>query len=84
MDMSDQLHTMAPLSLGKSLVPTKKQAGWGPIMLKDGKKLKEIKLSNMNFGQRDGVAWLVDNRHSMEMSRVSFSIWKHKQGITQQ
>jgi len=66
------------------MVPTKKEAGWGLVMSKDGRKWKEIKFSKRIFGQRDGVAWLVDNRPAMEMSRVGFSVLEHKQGIIQQ
>jgi hypothetical protein len=74
---------MAHLSLEKMLVITKEKAGWDPVMSKDGRKL-----SKKSFGQRHGVAWLVDNRHSMEMSKVvslfgntkreSYSNDKHK------
>jgi len=61
--LSGQLHTMAPLSVEKTLVPTKKEAGVGPCHVK---RWKEIKLSKRIFGQRDGVAWLVDRRPAME------------------
>jgi hypothetical protein len=69
------------IRVGKTLVHTKKEAEWGPVMSKNGRKWKEIKLSKRIFGQRDGVAWLVDNRHSMETSKVGFRVWEHKQGI---
>lgn len=72
------------ITMGKTLVPTKKEAGWGLARSKDGRKWKEIKLSKRIFGQRDGVARLADNRHSMEMSRAGFRVWEHKQGIIQQ
>jgi len=41
--LSGQLHTMAPLSLAKTLAPTTKEAGWGPVMSKDGRKLNSAK-----------------------------------------
>jgi len=34
---------MAPLSLAKTLAPTTKEAGWGPVMSKDGRKLNSAK-----------------------------------------
>jgi hypothetical protein len=70
--------------MGENLVPTRKEAGSGLVMSKDGRKWKEIKLSKKIFGQRDGVAWLVDNRHSMEMSSHKNSCYSIFRSTTNQ
>jgi len=78
--LSGQSHTMAPLSLGKTLVPTKKEAGWGLVMSKDGKKWNEQK--DLWTERWSG---LVGGQQTCNGNvQVGFSVLEHKQGIIQQ